>query len=193
MNFKLIIVTLLFVSVQNLFAQKDSLRTEYFSPELNWTMSIPPNFKQINANDWDALKTKATEQPGVDSLIDRTNTLLVFAADRYNYFESNWQTYNQDERGDFKEHCRAVVTKLHADFKAQIPEAQIDTAYSNQLIGTLVFEKFVLKMNLPNGAKLNSYMYSHLMGDMEFSANLFYLKEDYGTMMLEAWLNSRFE
>lgn len=192
MNLKLITGTLFILLSYNLMAQKDSLKAEYFSPELNWTMSIPPGFKQVNANDWDALKSES-EQPGADSLIDRTNTLLVFAADRYNYFESNWQTYDEAERGDFKEHCRAVAAKLYEDFKTQIPEAQIDTAYSNQLVGTQVFEKFVLKMNLPNGAKLNSYMYSHLFSDMEFSANLFYLKEEYGTMMLEAWLNSRFE
>lgn len=192
MNLKLIIVALVFVSGQNLFAQTARSNAEYFSPELNWAMSVPPGFKQVNANDWDALKS-GTGQAVADSLIDRTNTLLVFAADRYNYFESNWQTYNEEERGSFRAHCRAVAVKLYTDFKTQLPEAQIDTAYSTQLVGARVFEKFVLKMSLPNGAKLNSYMYSHLSGSMEFSANLFYLKEEYGAVMLEAWLNSRFE
>lgn len=192
MNLKLIAAALFMGCIQNVFAQSNVPKAEYYSPEFNWTISIPPDFHEVNPNDWDALKS-GTEQPGADTLINRTNTLTVFAVNNYNYFESNWQTYDQEERGNFKEHCKAVAAKLYDTFKDQIPEAEIDTAYSTQYVGQTIFEKFALKMNLPNGAKLNAYMYSHLFGTMEFSANIFYLKDEFGTMMLDAWLNSRFD
>ncbi|PTN09732.1 hypothetical protein [Mangrovibacterium marinum] len=175
------------------FAQTETETSTFYSAEFNWHIDLPPGFEQIEAAVWDL-------QKGVpDSLLTDSldhgypKTILAFKSADYNYFESNWQHYDKLERGDYQDHCQSVANQLYQTFADQFPEAQIDTASSNQLVGTLDFEKFVLKMTLPNGVTLNSYMYSRLFGDKEFSANVFYVNNELGTMLLQSWLYSRFE
>lgn len=192
MNYRICFFLVFVLPALRLSAQQDTAKAEFYSADFDWTISIPPDFKQIDNDAWDRLKAPSGTT-GNDTITNRTHTVAVFAANQFNYFESNWQPYNPKERGDFGEHCQAVAQELTRNFTEQLPEAKIDTASGIQQIGAMQFRRFTLKMSLPNGAVLYSYMYSRLFGEMEFSANLFYVKPDLGAMMLEAWLNSRFE
>ena len=187
-----ILVTALFPCV--LFAQEEVDDSGFFSPEFNWHIGIPPGFTKVDPESWD-LQKGIQDSLQVDSLVlaNAPKTILAFKSNDYNYFESNWQPYNTKVRGDYNDHCQAVSKQLYRTFAEQIPDAQIDTASSVQIIGTLEFKKFVLKMTLPNGVTLSSHMYSRLFDDKEFSANLFYTNDDQGTLLMEAWLYSRFE
>ena len=193
MKKSILIVSFVLFSIVRLLAQGESTDAEFYSPEFKWRISIPPDFQQVDPLVWDQQKV------AVDSLWNdtievenKTRTIVVFKSNAYNYFESNWQPYDKTERGDFNEHCRLVGEQLYRTFAGQIPDAKIDTASGSQQVNSLLFRKFVVKMSLPNGVTLNSYMYSHLFGDKEFSANLFYVNDEQGSMLMEAWLYSRF-
>jgi hypothetical protein len=175
------------------YAQASTETATFYSPEFNWHIDIPPGFEEIEPAIWD-LQKGVPDSTLTDSLATGyPQTILAFKSTDYNYFESNWQTYDSRLKGDYGSHCQSVANQLYQTFANQFPEAQIDTATSNQLVGTLEFEKFVLKMTLPNGVTLNSYMYSRLFDDKEFSANVFYVNNELGTMLLQSWLYSRFE
>ncbi len=175
------------------YAQTESETSTFYSPQFNWHIDIPPGFEEIEPAVWD-LQKGVPDSLLTDSLESSyPKTILAFKSADYNYFESNWQSYDEQERGNYKDHCQSVANQLYQTFADQFPDAKIDTATSNQLVGSLEFEKFVLKMTLPNGVTLNSYMYSRLFDDKEFSANVFYVNNELGTMMLQSWLYSRFE
>jgi len=177
-----------------LFAQTEDNQNSFFSPEFNWYIEIPPGFEEIEPALWD-LQKGIQDSLGTDSLAlaNAPHTILAFKSGDYNYFESNWQPYQMEVRGDYSDHCKSVANQLYRTFAEQIPDAKIDTASSIQIIGTLEFRKFVLKMTLPNGITLSSHMYSRLFDEKEFSANLFYVNDEQGSLLMEAWLYSRFE
>lgn len=192
MNKLIIVFAMLFASL-GVYAQEETGTSTFFSPEFNWHIDIPPGFEEIEPAVWD-LQKGVPDSLLTDSLENGyPKTILAFKSADYNYFESNWQLYDKVERGDYEEHCQSVANQLYQTFADQFPDAKIDTATSNQLVGTLEFEKFVLTMTLPNGVKLNSYMYSRLFDDKEFSANVFYVNNELGTMLLQSWLYSRFD
>ncbi|WP_372773336.1 hypothetical protein [Mangrovibacterium sp.] len=171
------------------WAQTKLESPSFYSPEFNWKIQIPPGFEEIEPAIWD-LKKNATDSIAPAK---QPQTILVFKSNDYHYFESNWQLYNKDEQGEFKVHCQSVANQLYQTFEEQIPDAKIDTASSVQTVGSLEFQKFVFKMTLPNGIALYSYMFSHLFDNKEFSANLFYVNEEQGALLMEAWLYSKFE
>ena len=177
-----------------LFAQSENEDNTFFSPEFNWHIQIPPGFEKMDPASWD-LQKGIQDSLQVDSLVlaNAPKTILAFKSNDYNYFESNWQPYNSTVRGDYSDHCQAVAKQLYHTFAEQIPDAKIDTASSVQSIGALEFKKFVLKMTLPNGVTLSSHMFSRLFDDKEFSANLFYVNDEQGSLLMEAWLYCRFE
>jgi len=175
------------------FSQSATSATAFFNPDFKWEILIPDGFEQVEAEIWDQQRAIP------DSLISDSlataipKTILAFKSNDFNYFESSFRSYDAAARGDYQLHCRSVSRQLYETFAAQFPDAEIDTASSNQLIGPLQFEKFALKMTLPNGITLNSYMYNRLFGKKDFSANLFYVNDERGRILMEAWLNSRFE
>ncbi len=177
-----------------LWAQTETEKSSFHSPDFNWDIDIPPGYEEIEPAVWDLQKgipdSIAADSPGIET---PPRTILAFKINDYNYFESNWQPYDVNKQGDYKSHCQSVDNQLYQTFAEQIPDAKIDTASSVQQIGKLDFQKFVLKMTLPNGVTLSSHMFSRLFDDKEFSANLFYVNDEQGSLLMEAWLYSRFE
>ena len=68
----------------------------------------------------------------------------------------------------------------------------IDSASTVELVDNLEFQKFKIKIELPNKMVLNLVMFSRLFNKKELSVNIMYVDNEKGTQMLNAWKNSKF-
>ncbi len=179
-------------------SQQDTLAIEnnsFYSPLFGWHIDIPPGYEEVEPAVWDlqkgleydALNDSDTTQ------VDNPRTIVALKSNEYHYLEANWKTFNADERGSFETHVHSVNQQMYDTFAAQLPEAKIDTASSTQQVSGLSFYRFVLRIELPNGIILNSQMFTRLFGTHEFAANIFYVNEEHGRLLNEAWLYSRFD
>ncbi len=201
MRYSVVILLAFFAFANQLSAQSlptDSAQvakqTVLHSPLFKWSIEVPPGYDEVEPAVWDMQKGVIYDALDDSAQwIEQARTVVAFKANDYHYFEANWKNYSEERQGNFGEHCQAVNEEMYRTFAAQLPDAKIDTASSTQLVGTTEFYRFTIRIELANGITLNSQLYSHLFGDKEFSANLFFVNEDYGRLLTEAWLFSKFD
>lgn len=164
--------------------------------DFNWTITIPENFTSVSPEEWEKLQNKgaqAIEKTYGEKVENQATTLFVFKNGDYNYLESNYQLFDPEVDGDYRESCRTVSEIVYETFASQIPGAKIDSSTSVESIGGLDFHTFNLVLDLPNGMKIRSMMFSRLFEEKDFAVNITYVDEEAGEKMREAWKNSTFE
>ena len=102
----------------------------------------------------------AIEKTFEGEIINQSKTIFVFKSDQLNYFESNYQPFDVSIDGDYLESCKNVNEVLIETFKAQMPNAKIDTITTVEKIDNLEFQVFKMKIEYPNKMILNLLMYS---------------------------------
>ena len=173
----------------------DSPPQTLHNKDFNWTITIPEEFASVSPGDWAKLQNRgaeAIENTYGEKVENQATTIFVFKSGDYNYLESNYQSFDPAQDGDYRESCKGVNEIVYETFKSQIPAAKIDSASSVERIGGLDFHTFKIVLDLPNGTKIHSYMYNRLFGKRDFSLNITYVDENAGGKMREAWFGSKF-
>ena len=169
---------------------------EVYNEDFKWTITIPKNFESVSAEEWGKMQNKGTEAIGktlgeeVD--MNHLKTIFVFKSGQHNYFESNYQPFNPDTDGDYIENCNRINDVLLATFKAQMPDAKIDSTKTVETIDNLEFQTFKIQVVYPNKMVMRLLMYSRLFDRKEFSVNITYVDEAKGEQMLDSWTKSKF-
>ncbi|MFY7740675.1 MAG: hypothetical protein ACOVQC_09165 [Flavobacterium sp.] len=188
------LIVCLIVTLQSCNGQTTA-KKEIYNKDFNWKITIPENFENVSAEDWTKMQNKgadAIEKTFEGEIINQSKTIFVFKSDQLNYFESNYQPFDVSIDGDYLESCKNVNEVLIETFKAQMPNAKIDTITTVEKIDNLEFQVFKMKIEYPNKMILNLLMYSRLFGKKEFTVNIMYVDNKKGQLMTEAWKNSKF-
>jgi hypothetical protein len=176
-------------------AAAQTAKKEIHNKEFNWTIVIPEGFESVTAEEWTRLENKgadAIEKTYGEKVENRAKTIFVFRSDRLHYLESNYQSYNVKEDGDYLESVKSVNDVLYGTFEAQLPNARLDSAFSTEVISGLTFQRFKIAITLPNKMILNVWMYSRLFGKKDFSLNIMAVDKEKERLLLEAWRSSKF-
>ncbi|WP_172284143.1 hypothetical protein ACNFU2_18950 [Chryseobacterium sp. PTM-20240506] len=190
-NLYILIVSLLLSQIS--YAQNTD--TDFYNSDFKWKIQIPKNFEKVNNDEWAKLQgrgqevlEKTTGQP----VINQSKTIFVFKSDNFNYLEANYQPFDPKVDGNYDESNKAVNEVLYKAFKENMPKAKFDTISTKEKINNLVFNKYTIKMTLPNNMILEFQMYSRLFDKKEFSVNLMFLDPKKGEQMINAWKASQF-
>jgi hypothetical protein len=163
--------------------------------DFKWTITIPEGFEEVSEEDWERFQTRrarAVEDTYGKRVENLSTTIFVFKNGQFNYLEANYQPFDPEVDGDYRQSCKGVNEIIFETFKTQIPAAKLDSASSVQVISGLEFETFDISLDLPNGMKVKSSLYCHLFGDRDFSVTVMYADKDAGRKMMDAWLASVF-
>jgi len=170
-------------------------KKEIYNKDFNWTITIPENFQNVSAEEWEKMQNKgadAIEKTYDEEVINQSKTIFVFKNDQLNYFESNYQPFDTAIDGDYFESCKNVNNMLYETFITQLPDIKIDSVSTIEKIDNLEFQLFKMKVEYPNKMVLNVLMYSRLFDKKEFSVNIMYVDNNKGKQMLESWKKSKF-
>lgn len=170
-----------------LWAQQNDSNVVFTDPNFKWKIEVPQGFEQVEPEVWDL------QRGAVGDSTLHSETIVAFKANDYNYLEASWQPFDEEKQGDYRLHFLATSDQLYQTFKEHLPDAKINKASSSQLIGNVIFQKYVLTMELPNGVVIRSHMFGRLFDNREFTANIFYVTDTSGATLLKAWLDSSFE
>lgn len=177
-------------------SQQQSKPQTLHDAEFNWTITIPEGFESVPAEEWEKMQNKGAQavQNTYGEKVENLSTVIfVFRKGQFNYFEANYQPFDPAIDGDYHASCKGVNEILYETFRTQLPNASLDSVSSVQSVSGLEFQKFDITIDLPNGVKLKSQMYSRLIGDKDFSVNIMYADEEPGEKMTTAWRSSVFQ
>ncbi|WP_316839313.1 hypothetical protein [Pedobacter gandavensis] len=170
-------------------------KKEIFNKEFNWKITIPEGFENVNAVEWAKMQNKgkeAIEKTYGGEVENKTKVIFAFRADKFNYFESNWQPYDVSKDGDYLESCKKINQILFDTFKNQMPGAKLDSLSSEQTIDGLKFNKFKMVINFPNNMVMDFIMFNRLFDKKEFTVSIIGIDKKKTELLLEAWKNSKF-
>ena len=191
LKYLLICLTIIFQSCNG----QTTPKKEIYNKDFNWTITIPENFQNVSAEEWEKMQNKgadAIEKTYDEKVINQSRTIFVFKNDQLNYFESNYQPFDTAIDGDYFESCKNVNNMLYETFITQLPDIKIDSVSTIEKIDNLEFQLFKMKVEYPNKMVLNVLMYSRLFDKKEFSVNIMYVDNNKGKQMLESWRKSKF-
>ena len=194
MKSKYFSIVLFILFITNTYSQNSS-KNEYYNGEFKWNIVIPENFQYVNSEEQKRLQKKgkdAVEKTFGEEVINQSKNIFAFNNGKFNYFDSSYQPFDTEIDGDYKTTCKGVNSIVYETINTQMPGSKIDTLFTKEIINNLEFQKFNLRVSLPNGIVMNMIMYSRLFDKKELSVNIIYVDEKKGKLMLEAWRNSTF-
>ena len=193
--FKIFYLVLL-IGFQSCNSQTKSNPKTVTIEEFNWTVTIPENFTAIEESEWNETEQKgqdAVEKTIGEEIINQAVTLFTYKNGQFNNFEANWQPFDIEIDGEYLETCSEVNRILYQTFETQMPKAKLDSISSTKKINGLEFQRFDVTIDFPNGIKMKSISFSRLFNKKEFTTNITFVDEKIGKIMLDAFLNSKFE
>ncbi len=164
--------------------------------DFDWTITVPENFRLLDDRDWRKIEEKgehAIEKTFDAEMINEAENIFVYKNGQLNTLESNWQPYNQNLDGDYLSLCYEINGMLYKTLESQIPNVKIDSASSTQKIDGLDFHRFEMKIDLPNGIKMNTIGFNRQFGKRDLTINITYVDEKIGREMMESVLSSKFK
>jgi hypothetical protein len=176
-------------------SQVKSSSKEFFSKEFNWTIQIPEGFEPVSAEEWKKMQNRGLEaiEKTYDTEVENmAKTIFVVKNGLFNYFEANYQPFNKEKDGDYLESFKEVNSIVYGTFEAQMPNAKLDSASSQETIDGKVFQTFKVTITVPNIIVMEFLMYSRLFGDKEFTVNSLTVDKEKRRVLLEAWRSSKF-
>ena len=191
----LIIATCLLFQAAICNGQSSSTAREIYNKDFKWKVSIPEGFELVPDTAWTGMQNKgaaAVEKTYDMKVENQAKTIFVFRSDQFNYFESNYQPFDSSKDGNYLETYKGVDDVLYGTFKAQMPDARIDSSFTTEIIGGLEFYVFNVNIHINEAFTLHLLMYSRLFGKKEFTVNIMYVDAAKGKSMLEAWKASTF-
>ena len=188
----LFLVTIL----QGCKGQTQSKNKELFNKDFNWTIAIPENFNAVSPQELANLQQKGTaaiEKTYDGTVENNAEPIFVFRSDQFNYFESNYQPFDSSKDPDYVKSFRNVNNILYNTFKAQMPDAKLDSSSSTTVISGLTFQTFHVSITFPNKMVMTWLMYSRLFDKNEFTVNIMTTDKQKEKELLNCWLSSKFD
>lgn len=167
----------------------------YYNKEYKWTIILPEGLDTVNTTEWKKMQSKgkeAIEDTYGMEMKDEVRTLIVMRYDQFNYFESNSQPYDTTAFDSYAAGFNEVNEILYNTFKAQIPEAKLDSASSTVVIDGLEFRQFKVVIRLGETVELIWYMFSRLFGPNEFTVNIMTADRTKEKELMDAFFRSTF-
>jgi len=186
------IVIISFLNSLNTVAQSPNV---YYNKKFKWTITLPEGLDTVNTVEWKKMQSKGEElieeTMGMEMIVE-VKTLIVMRYDRFNYFESNYQPYDTTAFDSYAAGFTEVNEILYNTFKAQVPEAKLDSASSTAVIDGLDFLQYKVVIRLSDTVELNWYMFSRLFGSNEFTVNIMTTDRTKEKELMEAFFRSTF-
>jgi len=176
-------------------AARNNEGKEFYSKEFNWRIIIPDDFKELSDDEIDTLQgigKSAIEETAGEEPENRSKSIFVFKDAGNDYFEANHQPFDSTKDGDYEESFRSANAILYETYSSRMPDMQIDSASSTEMIDGLLFQKFSIVVRKGNDKIMTSRLYSRLFDKKEFSANISFKDEAQGRKLTEAWERSSF-
>ena len=196
-KFLLIIIMLLSIQASNAQVDTSGKEREVYNKEFKWQIKIPAGFENITDEQYAQLKKagKDAMQKSTTAQIDSsTRRIFAFKNSKLNGFDSNYQYFDPKVFGDFKSSCKNEFDLMYKTLVAQMPAgAKIDTTISKEIISNLTFQTFKAKAVISDRLQLNIQLYVRLFDKNVFTATIVYFDEKNGTLLQNAWKNSKFE
>jgi len=195
MRIFLVAILALTLILQSCSGQTQSKKKEVYNKDFNWTITIPENFDTVSVKEWTRLQNKgldAVEKTYEGKVENIAKTIFVFKNDQLNYFEANYQPFDSTTDGNYLENFRNVNDILYGTFKAQMPDAKLDSASSTEVISGFTFQTFKVTIYFPNKMIMEFWMYSRLFGKREFTVNILTVDKQKQKALFDAWKNSKF-
>jgi hypothetical protein len=186
---------ILLVLLQSCKGQVRTTAKEIFNKEFNWRIKIPEGFDTVSSEQWMKMQNRGADaiEKTYDAKVEnQAKTIFVFKSDQFNYFESNYQPFNPATDGNYLESFRNVNNLLYGTFEAQIPNAKLDSASSQEVICGKLFQTFRVTITIPNKITMECLMYSRLFANREFTVNIMTVDKEKQKLLVSAWRNSKF-
>jgi len=184
-----------FTLITELSLAQSAPKRRVFNKDFNWSMTIPENFQQVNAEEWKNLQNKGKQPNEVSSAPEpdlQVKTLLVFKSDQFNYLESNFQPFDDALDGDYLEGVKKENQTLFNTFKEQIPGVKIDSATSQEHIGGITFYRFTVRIALKKPIVMEFSMFNSLINKRDLTVNIMTVDSTKQKSLMEAWRGSTF-
>lgn len=167
----------------------------YTSQEIGWTIKIPKGYNLTNQAKLDADDKKgkeAIEKVYNGEIKTESLTHLVsFNRNQFNGFNSTIERYQEKKAGEYDANNILIKKLLFDTYHKQ--GIKIDTSSKKVEISGQPFNAFYIKVFGPNGAViLNQIMFNRMIKGYDFGANINYNSEDDKKLLLDAFMNSKF-
>lgn len=193
--FMRLLISIVIISCLNSLSTAAQSPNVYYNKKFKWTITLPEGLDTVNTAEWKKMQNKGEEiieeTYGVDMDI-KVKTLIVMRYDLFNYFESNYQPYDTTAFDSYDAGFNEVNELLYNTFKAQIPEATLDSASSTAVIDGLDFLQYKVVIRLNDTVELNWYMFSRLFGSNEFTVNIMTADRAKEQELMNAFFRSTF-
>lgn len=170
-------------------------KQDIYNKDFDWTITIPENFYVVNPEQWEKMQDKGTDaiEKTIDQKIENsTKGIFVFKSGPYNYFESNFQSFDTLSDGNYLESCKLMNESIYRTFVSQIEGAKVDTSSFVEKVDNLEFQTFKVKVTYPNNIVMYVFMFSRLFNSKALAVNIMYVDTAKGELMLKSWRNSHF-
>jgi hypothetical protein len=194
-TFRHIVLAIVLFQATSCHSQSASDPQLFHSTEFNWTITIPKGFQKVPDTTWARLQNKGTT--AIENTYDvkvenQAKTLFVFRSDQFHYFESNYQPFDPARDGPYEQLYDSVNSMLYGTFKAQMPNATLDSSTRRETVSGKEFHVFLLDIHITPQVTLHILMYCRLFGKKEFTVNIMYVDPAKGKALLDAWKGSTF-
>lgn len=168
---------------------------QIFIEEFNWRITVPEEFEYMSKKEIQASRNKGLdlfeEQIGED-IVDEVQVLFWIKNGELNGLEANFQPFNIDEDGDYKESNDYINGLTVEALTSKFPQIKVDSLSSFEKIDNLNFQKFYAKFTYPNGMILHAHSYSYLFENKDFTVSITYTNEEIGKKLIQSFLKSKF-
>lgn len=187
---------LLTIVLAHLCNAQISLKKEIYSKIFDWTITIPEDFEVVDSTETRKMYSrgkKIIENTQNIKIQNKPKTVFIFKSDQWNYFTAQYQFFDvKVDKSSVKNSFESLKKTAYHSFKDKYTKISIDTISSIQIVDELQFQKFEMKIYLPNDKILVWLMFNRLFDNKLLSLNIIYLNEQKGKQMLETWRNSKF-
>jgi len=164
--------------------------------DLKWTLIIPENFKKVPEKDWDKVKTKGIESyekvtnQNVKNK-DVENTLFAYKKGKFHTLESNYKIF--DTTKNYSKDNKELNNVTYESLKKAMPNTEMDSLSSKQMISGMEFDSFEINLNYENGEQLTTKSFRRIFGDKRISINILYRNKAIGKKLIESLEKSEFK
>ena len=171
-------------------------KTTFEIGDLKWSLTIPENFKKVPEKDWDKVKDNGIEtyEKVTDKNVenkDIENTIFAYKKGKFHTLESNYKTFDKSE--NYLKSNKELNSVTYETLKKAMPNTELDSISSKQLISGLEFDSFEINLNYENGEKLTTKSFRRIFGDKRISINILYRNKAIGKILIESLEKSKFE
>lgn len=177
--------------------QPPTKHTTYHSTDIGWTMEIPDGWTINSKEELSEREKKGkaimAESIGNDIDISGLKNLANFQKDKTALFQSSIEPFDTVKDGSWKEHCQLLKELIYDSYTRK--GLQVDTTATTIVtVDGLEFERLYSVMHIPGrSVTLKQIMFLRLIKGYAFGANISYIEDADKEIMMQAWMQSRFE